>query len=185
MVKLRPLPVRPEYTKPIHRFPAKPSLTLPPKLPTGPLKPIDWKKVLGTLSLKDRLVAGQLDSTLGAHVNSLKGKLAEMQAPSATLKPGKDGVMYGPEGQPLVTVKLDGGKTAYVDPNTNQYYLPNDDLRYFKKPDSVIAKGPMALPEGAQFSNSYFTVDEVKQLNRITHPPRLGVLLGSDSGFEK
>lgn len=186
MIKIRPLPVRPQTPTHTNCFPLpKPPISVKPRPPTQPLPPIDWKKLLGTLSLKDRLVAGKLHETLGKHVNSLSGKLAEMNAPNAHLKPGKDGVMYGPEGQPLVTVKLDGGKTAYVDPNTNQYYLPNTDIAYFRKPDSVLAKGPMSLPKDAQFTNSYFTVDEVKQLDRIASPRRdWKTIVGKVSSFE-
>ena len=189
----RPLPVRPQVAPKPEKsitvggcFPLpKPPIELPRPLPPIKAPPIDWKKLLGTVSLRDRMNAGGLHETLGRHVNSLAGKFAEARAGNATLKPGVDGVMRGPEGQPLLTVKLDGGKTAYVDPNANQYYLPNDDIRYFRKPDSVIAKGPMSLPKDAQFSNSYFTVDEVKDLNRVTNPRLLDLNLGRVSAFEK
>lgn len=178
-----PPPVRPQLpSKPVL---PKPPHTLPPRLPPGiKPSPIDWKKLLGTVSLQDRLVAGRLHQTLGQHVNSLAGALAELKAGNATLKRGADGVMRGPEGQPLVTVKLDGGRTAYVDPNTNQYYLPNDSIRYCRMPGSIQAKGPMTLPKDAQFSNSYFTVAEVKDLNRIANP-RIGrIVLDQPSRFE-
>ncbi|MEW5739899.1 MAG: hypothetical protein AB1938_13285 [Myxococcota bacterium] len=183
MIKLTP-PVRPQ--PPSKPTLPKPPISLPPKLPPHvKLPPIDWKKKLGTVSLQDRLVAGRLHETLGAHVNSIAGKFAEATAGNATLKRGPDGVMRGPEGQPLMTVKLDGGRTAYVDPNTNQYYLPNDSVRYIRMPDSIQAKGPMALPRDAQFSNSYFTVDEVKALNRITNPRIVDINLGRVSCFER
>lgn len=194
MIKTRPLPVRPQTvakstTAATDCFPLpKPPITVKPKPPIGihPLPPIDWGKVFGNLTLKDRLSAGNLHQTLGARMNSVAGKVAEMLAPNATLKPGADGVMRGPEGQPLVTVKLDGGRTAYVDPNTNQYYLPNDNIMYFRKPDTVQAKGPMPLPEGAQFSTSaYYTANEVKQLDRLANRPPLWKLALADSGFER
>jgi hypothetical protein len=189
----RTLPVRPQVApKPENTitvggcFPLpKPPIELPRPLPPIKTPPIDWKKLLGTVSLKDRMTAGGLHETLGQHVNSLGGKLAEAKAPAAMLKRGADGVMRGPEGQPLLTVKLDGGKTAYVDPNTNQYYLPNTDIRTLVMTNSVHAKGPMALPKDAQFSNSYFTVDEVKDLNRVTNPRIIDLNLGRVSAFEK
>ena len=75
----------------------KPPHTLPPRLPPGiKPSPIDWKELLGTVSLKDRLVAGRLHQTLGQHVNSLAGALAELKAGNATLKRGADGVMRVP-----------------------------------------------------------------------------------------
>lgn len=190
MIKIRPLPVRPESPR-TDCFPLPPRKLPLPLPPTLPRPPLDRRPPFGTLSLKDALTASGLRRTLGAHVEGLAGKLAEARAPNATLRPGRDGVMRGPEGQPLVTVRLQGGKTAYVDPNTNQYYLASDRALLFRHAGAVQAKGPMALPPGAQFSNSYFTVAEVQQLNRLAAPKLVGFDFGrldsvkGVSSFEK
>ncbi|MEW6432231.1 MAG: hypothetical protein AB1730_12055 [Myxococcota bacterium] len=95
MIKIRPLPVRPQAPTHTNCFPLpKPPISVKPRPPTQPLPSIDWKKCLGTLSLKD-------------------------------------------------------------------------------------------LPKGAQFTNSYFTVDEVKQLVRIANPrPDWKTIVGKVSAFE-
>jgi len=71
-------------------------------------------------------------------------------------------VWQGPEGQPLAKVKLEDGTTAYVDPNTNKYYL-TDEQDFFGQ---VHAAGPLDLPEGAQFSNSYFSDADVRSIEK-------------------
>ena len=87
----------------------------------------------------------------------------------------KGGVMRGPDGQPLAKVALDDGTTAYVDPNTNQYYL-TDEREIL---GHTNAMGPLDLPEGSQFSNTYFSDADVRSIERagngggwpFPHPP--------------
>lgn len=114
-----------------------------------------------TLSLGDRFTAGRLHQTLS---NPLRNwmTLNNPNVPNATVTRGADGVVRGPEGQPLVQVQLDDGNTAYVDPNTNKYYLGTGS-EFFGR---IQTKGPLELPPGARFSNSHFSDADAKQLTR-------------------
>jgi hypothetical protein len=114
-----------------------------------------------TLNFGDRFTAGRLHSTLS---NPWKNwmTLNNPNVPNATLTRGADGVVRGPEGQPLVQVQLDDGNTAYVDPNTNKYYLGNG-ADFFGR---IQTKGPMDLPPGSRFSNSHFSDADARQLSR-------------------
>jgi hypothetical protein len=141
-----------------------------PRCPPSPIRPpigcfpIPGGKV--TLSLTDRFTAARLPAALQKDLSGLSGMMQLRTAPDATLHRAKDGSMVGPEGQPLVPVKLEGGKTAYVDPNTNQYYVDEGKLASLRMPGSVRVKGPMPLPEGAEFSNSHFSTADCRELAR-------------------
>lgn len=114
-----------------------------------------------TLGLGDRFNAGRLHQTLS---NPWKNwmTLNSPNVPNATVTRGADGVVRGPEGQPLVQVKLDDGNTAYVDPNTNKYYLGTGS-EFFGR---IQTKGPLDLPPGSRFSNSHFSDADARQLSR-------------------
>jgi len=116
-----------------------------------------------SLTFGDRVNASGLSKALSSPLNDLRlafGKKTE------TITRDANGTYRGPEGQPLVPVKLEDGKTAYVDPNTNQHYLTDE------QPDChgiVHALPARDLPEGSQFSNSYFGDADVKELTRIAN----------------
>ncbi|HEY8206349.1 MAG TPA: hypothetical protein VIG99_02630 [Myxococcaceae bacterium] len=113
-----------------------------------------------TMGLGDHLTAGQLSETLS---NPLDKPLLESGNKDQKLTRDDNGVMRGPDGQPLAKVDLKDGNTAYVDPNTNQYYL-TDERDWLGQ--GVNALGPLPLPEGAQFSNSYFSDADVRSIER-------------------
>ena len=123
--------------------------------PYGPL-PLPRKDTLG---LGDQLTAGRLPDTLS---NPLDKPLLDAGKKDVQLSRDDKGVMRGPDGQPLAKVGLKDGNTAYVDPNTNQYYL-TDERDFFGQ---VNALGPLPLPEGAKFSNSYFSDADVRSIER-------------------
>ncbi len=127
--------------------------------------PIDIGGLLGkekpTLEWGDRFNAANLSSELSSKTNALRLAFGEK---SETVTREKDGTYRGPEGQPLVQVELDDGNTAYVDPNTNEYYLTNEEPNLFGQVQTLPAS---PLPEGSQFSNSHFSDSDVKELTQI------------------
>lgn len=127
--------------------------------------PIDIGGLLGkekpTLDWGDRFNAAGLSKELSSPTNDLRLALGEK---SETITRGSDGTYRGPEGQPLVPVKLDDGNTAYVDPNTNKYYLTDEQPDLFGRVNALPARD---LPPGSQFSNSHFSNADVKELTRI------------------
>lgn len=126
-----------------------------------------------TLKSADRLNAWGLKTGLEQATGGLAGALALSRAPKSTVNVGLDGRATGAEGQPLVTVRLANGKTAYVDPNTNEYYVKSPP-RGGKLPFGQQAVyGPMALPKDLQFSNSNFSVADCEQLTRDANRPPL------------
>lgn len=128
--------------------------------PYGPL-PLPPKD---TMSLQDHLTAGQLSDKLS---NPLDKPLLDSGKKDQQLTRDEKGVMRGPDGQPLAKVQLKDGNTAYVDPNTNQYYLTDEkENGGFFGNRSVNALGPLPLPEGAKFSNSYFSDGDVRSIER-------------------
>lgn len=165
-INTRPVAVKPL----ISRLPGRPvpgTITRPPggcfPIPHFPLP--GGEKV--TLSLKDRFNAARLPGALQQDLSGLRGVVKLATAPDATLRRGKDGAMVGPEGQPLVPVTLKDGKTAYVDPNTNQYYVDENKRMYIRAPDAISVKGPLPLPEGVEFSNSHFSNADCRALARV------------------
>jgi hypothetical protein len=150
--------------------------------------PPDWIKKIDlsklervTLSKADRKTADGLSEALSGPKEALRRYFAD--APEATLRRGKDGIVRGPEGQPLVEVKLKNGQTAYVDPNTNQYWVSEPNKRMFSPDGKVMGcfpvpssvngidtTGPYPLPEGAEFSNSHFSDADVRALTREAKP---------------
>lgn len=153
---VRPLPFRPPVTP------------ILPKPPIHPLNPGDT-----TLNLKDRVTASRLSSSLEKQLSSPIGQAQLSTAKETTLPRGVNGEVVGPEGQPLATVRLKDGRTAYVDPNTNQYYLAEQPTFGPKYGGSVKVKGPLSLPADAQFSNSHFSQADVNAIGKIanTRPP--------------
>ena len=93
----------------------------------------------------------------------------------------QDGITRGPEGQPLVRVSLPNGRSAYVDPNTNQYYLSVRSPIVFRlvpgATPPVAVKGPYTLPQSARFTNSHFSDADVRALTALASPPRRPVEL--------
>jgi len=133
----------------------------------APQPPPDLRRLIGpekpTLNFGDRFNAMGLKEALSSPLNALRLAVGEK---SETITRDLNGTYRGPEGQPLVQVKLADGNTAYVDPNTNKYYLTDE------KPDAFgqVRTLPAAnLPEGAQFSNSHFSDADVKELTRIAN----------------
>lgn len=112
-----------------------------------------------TMSLKDHVTASKLPETLS---NPLNDDLLKAGDKDQQLSRDDQNVWRGPEGQPLSQVRLEDGTTAYVDPNTNQYYL-TDEKGFFGQ---VNALGPLDLPEGAQFSNSYFSDADARSIEK-------------------
>ncbi len=165
---IRPPPFRPPVTP------------ILPKPPIHPINPGDTRSPfdsaaasLTTLNLKDRVTASHLESSLEKQLSSPIGQLQAGAAKETTLPRGVNGEVVGPEGQPLATVRLKDGRTAYVDPNTNQYYLADQPTFGPKYGGSVNVKGPLSLPADAQFSNSHFSQADVNAIGKIanTRPP--------------
>jgi hypothetical protein len=71
----------------------------------------------------------------------------------------------GPEGQPLVTVQLPSGRTAFVDPNTNTYYLTDQTEL---PANGTIKTWKLKLPPDAQFSNSHFSDEDVRYIQSLS-----------------
>jgi len=117
-----------------------------------------------TMGLGDHLTASRLQDTLS---NPLDKPLLDAGNKDQKLTRDDNGVMRGPDGQPLAKVDLKDGNTAYVDPNTNQYYLTDEqELGGFIGNRGVNALGPLPLPKEAQFSNSYFSDSDVRSIER-------------------
>ena len=113
-----------------------------------------------TLSISDKFNA----MTLGRELSTPAVRFREAATrQTSTVTFGPNGPR-GPEGQPLVTVRR-GKDTLYVDPNTNQYYVAQPTLRD-RLTGQCTCKGPMPLPEGAQFSNSHFSDADCRELTR-------------------
>jgi hypothetical protein len=127
--------------------------------------PVDPGQLLGrertTLDFGDRVNAANLSQELSSPTNALRLAFGEQ---SETIRRDKDGTYRGPEGQPLVEVKLEDGNTAFVDPNTNQFYLSDGQPGLF---GTVQALPAQDLPPGSRFSNSHFSDADVKELSRI------------------
>jgi hypothetical protein len=130
--------------------PVRSAKPLPIKCGTLPFRPpLPPQSVKGTtLGNRDRYRANQLIDALS--------QVGGESGPKAKLSRGKGGAVFGPEGQPLIRVLI-RGKTCFVDPNTNQYYVARRD---------GTAQGPFALPREVQFSNSHFSNADVAQLER-------------------
>jgi len=116
-----------------------------------------------SLSLEDRSTAMELPMGLS---NPLHKALLEEGNKDVVLSRDVTGMMRGPEGQPLAHVWLNDGTQAYVDPNTNHYYLTDEGETYGR----TNALGPLDLPEGLKFSNSYFSDPEVRSIQRMAQP---------------
>lgn len=114
-----------------------------------------------SLSQEDRLTSSKLPMALA---NPLNKALLEAGTKDVVLSRDIMGTMRGPEGQPLAKVWLNDGTTAFVDPNTNRYYLTDEGESYGR----TNAMGPLDLPEGSKFSNSYFTDPEVRAVEQLS-----------------
>ncbi|HEY8208969.1 MAG TPA: hypothetical protein VIG99_15870 [Myxococcaceae bacterium] len=137
------------------------------------------KKPQVTLGFGDRMNAVGLSDALSSPTNDLRlafGKKSE------TITRDPNGTYRGPEGQPLVPVKLKDGNTAYVDPNTNKYYLTDEQPG---KNGTVHALPARDLPKGSQFSNSHFSDADVKELGKIANGGSpFGPILHSPPGYK-
>ena len=130
-------------------------------LPDWPGKPRPGEV---TLSKKDRANAKDLYPAL-SRANPKGGEAVTLKA--------KDGVVRGPEGQPLVRVSLGANKTAYVDPNTNKYYLAGRQPVFRLMPGApmpIFTRGPFDLPAKAKFSDAKFSVADVQALTKLATP---------------
>ena len=125
----------------------------------GDREPLYWQ---------DREVAQNLHSVLSREAIPLGDRFLPVQL----LGRGENGELRGPQGQPLMSVRLDDGREAYVDPNTNQYYLGGPSANPF----AIEARGPLPLPPGARFTNSYFNEGEVLALSRLANRPQPRIL---------
>lgn len=145
--------------------------TVRPSILPGGCFPLPPTKERVTLSLGDRANAWGVKGGLEKALGGLGGAIALSRAPKSTVKVGLDGTATGPEGQPLVTVRLSNGRTAYVDPNTNQYYVASQQQGgklFFGAKD---VRGPIALPKDLEFSNSHFSAADCKQLSLDANRP--------------
>ncbi len=163
MIKVTPKPMPmplPRLPKPLPKLPLpKPIPRCPPPLWPPPVKGT-------TLNLGDRLNATRLDDALSGPLVRMREALAK--AGTATVRRGLDGQVRGPEGQPLATVRTKDGRTLYVDPNTNQYYVAQPRPFGLKSQlGSETVRGPYELPKDAQFSNSHFSDADVRELTRL------------------
>jgi len=133
--------------------------------------PPDIDRLLGggrpALPLGDRFTASDLHKTLS---NPLNSHILSAERKSETITRDQSGIFRGPNGQPLVPVRLDDGNTAYVDPNTNRYYLTDEQPG---KGGSVRALPAIDLPQDSQFSNRYFNDQDARDLTQIAsdHSP--------------
>jgi hypothetical protein len=114
-----------------------------------------------TMTFGDRQNAAGLQDALSSPINRIRVAMGEKDE---TITRNKDGSYSGPNGEPLAEVKLNDGTTAYVDPNTNKYYLTDDKVNPFT--GEVQATGPYDLPKGSEFSNSHFSEADVKAVQR-------------------
>lgn len=67
-----------------------------------------------------------------------------------------NGQFYSKTGDRLLEVKLDNGKTAYVDPITNQYFVKEMKTVAGKRTMIESWEGPYSLPKNAQFKGKNF-----------------------------
>jgi len=122
-----------------------------------------------TLSARDRQTAKGLKGALESPFNRLRVDLGKADQPLKYDQ--QSGVWRGPQGQPLVSVQLKNGISAYVDPSTNKYYLAKDtaSAQAIGVQPRVDAYGPLSLPRGTRFSASDFSVADVKALTSVAN----------------
>lgn len=123
-----------------------------------PFKPSSSTDI--TLSLADLFKARRLSEVL-SKIRQFAVYRPELRS-QVTMGSGR--IVRGPEGQPLIPVPFGGGAAAYVDPNTNQYYVGQAFIR-----GGTMVQGPFALPPAAQFSNSHFSDADVQALSIVAH----------------
>lgn len=80
---------------------------------------------------------------------------------------GKDGRWHAPNGDPLIEVQLGRGKTALVDPKTNEFYLRTTHPGFRTMP---TVQGPAKLPANTQFTDEVFTQKELRDLEQAANP---------------
>jgi hypothetical protein len=90
-------------------------------------------------------------------------------------RPGKNGQMTAPNGDPLIRVKLsDGngipgaGQYALVNPKTNEFYVQTNGGG-FAHPTSY--NGPLSLPAGSRFEGDKFTPADLKTFETNANNP--------------
>ena len=90
----------------------------------------------------------------------------------AAPRPGPEGQLVAPNGDPLLRLKLcDGVETgssqyALVNPKTNQFYK-EDNLGHPLRLTNLY--GPLSLPRGSQLKEKKPTRDELRQLERAAN----------------
>ncbi len=121
-----------------------------------------------TLSVAARLKARVLAKLLPGPARVAASLVARGQAAEATLHRDRKGALSGPNGEPLFAVRL-GGKTVYVDPNTNRFYLsalsPQQQMQRIFRPQEPM-HGPFELPPGARFPNEHYSAGDARELGR-------------------
>jgi len=163
--------VQSQQTQQAASKPAQDNSPVPGLKDTFTKGPIDLGALLGrerpTLNWGDRVNAAGLHRELSSPVNDLRLALGKK---TETITRDPDGTYRGPEGQPVIQVKLDDGNTAYVDPNTNKMYLTNENPNFLGQVATLPA---VDLPKGSQFSNSHFSDADAKELTKIarSHNP--------------
>ena len=162
--------------------PAKPrSAARPPKKPLPLKKEIPLKKQSPRQAAKafreDALASGHLAKQYDLRVaGKLKAAVEEVLArvkfgkpleAADAPRPGPDGHLVAPNGDPLIRVKLnDGAETgssqyALVSPKTNQFYK-EDNLGHPVHVTNLY--GPLSLPRGSQLGEKKHNRDELRQL---------------------
>lgn len=88
-------------------------------------------------------------------------------------RPGKNGELVAPNGDPLIRVKLseDSGivgasQYALVNPRTNEYYVQTNGGG-FTHPTTY--NGPLSLPKGSRFQGDKFTPADLKSFEKLAN----------------
>ena len=92
-------------------------------------------------------------------------------------RPGKNGELVAPNGDPLIRVKLSGdtgiigaSQYALVNPRTNEYYVQTNGGG-FAHPTTY--NGPLSLPKGSRFQGDKFTPADIKSFEKLANAPTL------------
>lgn len=104
-------------------------------------------------------------------------------------RPGKNGELVAPNGDPLIRVKLseDSGilgesRYALVNPRTNEYYVQTNGGG-FTHPTTY--NGPLSLPKGPRFQGDKFTPADLKNFEKLANATTLPTLKDLVKAFEK
>lgn len=133
----------------------------PPRWPRFPPPPPGV-----TMNRSDLLISRDLANRIEPF-GGLRGTPKGPKTFPVTLKDGD--VVRGPEGQPLASLRLPSGRTAFVDPNTNRYYLT--DQGAFAA-NSTVMTWQIDLPSDTKFTNSHFSDADVRYIQQLARPSR-------------